>query len=152
MVKILATLAVLFVATAPAFAQPLWCWSFAGNGISATGTITTGTDTDGDGFYSIVSIAGTANAATITALQPAGTAVPGNAGFPVDNLIRLAAPQLSKHGFGFATADGVYHNPFYLEQYHDYIALPPYATGKGTEPTIQFKVIAAAADAGCKTK
>jgi hypothetical protein len=152
MMKVLAaTLGALIVGITPASARLLWCWSFAGSGVSAAGTIATSNDVDGDGFYRIISIAGTANSATITALQPTGTAIPGNAGFPVDNLIRPTAPQLTKHGFGFAASDGTYHNPFLLKQYLDYMSRPPYADGKGAEPTIQFKAMTAASAADCST-
>ena len=48
-------------------------------------------------------------------LQPAGTAVPGNEPFAVDNLVRTAAPQLTVHGFGFSLANGDYANPFHNE-------------------------------------
>ena len=50
----------------------------------------------------------------ITGLEPTGEAIPGNSGFPVDNLI-TAGGLLTSHGFGFATADGNYANPFYAD-------------------------------------
>ena len=46
-------------------------------------------------------------------LEPPGTSIPGNDGYPVDNLVRTDAPQLTLHGFGYALADGTYANPFY---------------------------------------
>jgi hypothetical protein len=95
------------------------------------------------GFYQIVEISGAVNSASVTALQPTGTSIPGNSGFPVDNLVRVTVPQLTKHGFGFATSDGAYHNPFRLEPYRDHVSRPPYSEGKGAEPTIQFKAITA---------
>ena len=150
--KVLAILGALMVGTTPASAQLLWCWSFTGSNVSAAGTMTTGKDADREGFYGITRLTGTANSAKITALQPTGTAIPGNAGFPVSNLIRPTAPQLTKGGFGFATSDGTYHNPFHLEQYLDYISRPPYANGKGAEPTIQFKAVAAASESACATR
>ena len=152
MVKILATLTALMVGSTPAFAQLRWCWRFAASGMSAAGTITTGKRADAEGFYRIVGITGTVDSATVTAMQPTGTAIPGNTGFPVDNLIRSTAPQLTKHGFGFADSDGAYHNPFHLEQYRDYISLPPYANGKGAEPMIEFRAVAAASGSDCPTK
>ena len=66
-----------------------------------------------DGFYEITEISGEANGVAITGLQPPGTAIPGNDGYPVDNLVRTEAPQLSMHGFGYALADGTFANPFY---------------------------------------
>ncbi len=152
MVKILATLVALMVGSTPAFAQLRWCWRFAASGVSAAGAITTGKDADAEGFYRIVGITGTVDSATVIAMQPAGTAIPGNTGFPVDNLIRSSAPQLTERGFGFAASDGAYHNPFYLERYRDYIARPPYANGKGVEPTIEFRAVAAASGSDCPTK
>lgn len=135
-------LGALVVGSTPAFARLLWCWSFTGTGVSAYGTFTTGDNANAEGFYRMTGITGTANSANVTALQPAGTSIPGNSGFPVDNLIREIAPQLTKHGFGFV-ADGAYHNPFYMERYRDYISRPPYAEGKGAEPTIQFRATTA---------
>jgi hypothetical protein len=152
MVKVLAILGALIVGTTPASAQLLWCWSFTGSGVSAAGTIATGSDADGEGFYRIIRITGTANSASIIALQPTGTAIPGNSGFPVNNLIRPTAPQLTKGGFGFTASDGAYHNPFHLEQYRDYISRPPYADGKGAEPTIQFEAVAAASASDCPAR
>jgi hypothetical protein len=141
----------LIVCSVPAYAQRLWCWSLAGSGVSAAGTFLTLNDPDVEGFYRIAGINGTANFATITALQPAGTSSPGNAGFAVDNLVRTTAPQLSKHGFGFVASDGTYHNPFHAEQYRDYISRPPYVDGKGAEPAIQFKAFGTS-DSRCSTQ
>lgn len=150
MTKILAAILwMLIVGSAPAFAERTWCWSFAGTGVSARGTLVTGDTADAAGFYRIVGITGRANAASVTALQPAGTSVPGNAGYPIDNLIRQAPPQLTKSGFGFLASDSAYHNVFHLEHYRDYISRPPYADGKGAEPTVQFKAIAAGSSADC---
>ena len=50
----------------------------------------------------------------IARLEPPGEAIPGNPGFPLDNLI-TAGGLLTSHGFGFATADGNYANPFYAD-------------------------------------
>ena len=142
-------LGALIADSAAAFGQLSWCWSFAGSGVSARGSFVTEKNADGEGFYRITKIAGRANSASVTALQATGTSVPGNAGYPVDNLVRQTAPQLTKHGFGFLAADGAYHNPFYLQEYRDYISRRPYPDGKGAEPTIQFKAVTAAAGAGC---
>lgn len=127
------------VGSQPAAASLLWNWSADGNAVHASGTFTTDDGPDADGFYHITAISGTVNAATITALQPAGTAVPGNAGFPVDNLVSATGSQLTGHGFGFAASDGAYHNPFFFGGYRDYISVPPYVDGQGSEPTIDFK-------------
>ena len=42
-------------------------------------------------------------ASPITGLQPSGTSIPGNDGYPVDNLVRTEAPRLTMHGFGYAS-------------------------------------------------
>jgi hypothetical protein len=152
MVKaLLSLMGALVVCDTTAVAQQLWCWSIVGSGVSAAGTLVIGSRADAEGFYPITAITGTADSAAITALQPRNTNIPGNAGYPVDNLIRDKAPQLTKHGLGFVTSDGVYHNPFYMEQYRDYISRPPYANGKGAEPTIQFKATASS-DSHCSTR
>ncbi|MGC2836060.1 MAG: hypothetical protein WA238_18405, partial [Methylocella sp.] len=83
-----------------------WRWSYQGEGVTASGTFTTTDRPDADGFYEITAISGEANGVAITGLQPPGTAIPGNDGYPVDNLVRTAAPQLSKDGLGYATANG----------------------------------------------
>ena len=90
-----------------------WRWSYSGEGVGASGGFTTSDKPDADGFYAITAIKGEMNGVAITGLQPAGTSIPGNAGYPVDSLVRVEAPQLSLHGFGYALADGTYANPFY---------------------------------------
>ena len=108
-------------------------------GVSASGTFTTDAKPDVDGFYQITSITGRANGGTITGLQAAGTAIPGNSGFIVDNLVGSTGPQLTMHGFGFSVSNGEYHNPFYSKDHHlDYISFSPYLDGAGVEPTIHF--------------
>ncbi len=57
------------------------------------------------------------NGVAITGLQPAGSSIPGNDGYPVDSLIRTETPQLSLHGFGYALADGTYAAPFYGDHF-----------------------------------
>jgi hypothetical protein len=141
----------LIVCSTPAVAAQFWCWNLEGEGVSAAGSFVTESSADAEGFYSIIAITGTVNSAAITALQPTDTSIPGNTGYPVDNLIRLTAPQLTKHGLGFAASDGAYHNPFHLDEYRDYVSRPPYADGKGTEPTIQFKA-KTAPDSHCSTQ
>jgi hypothetical protein len=122
----------------PASTALLWHWSYSGAGVSASGTFTTDEAPDTQGFHRITGIAGTANGGTITGLQPTGTAIPGNAGYPVDNLIRRTSPQLTGYGFGFSVSNGEYHNPFYLEEYRDYVSRPPHHDGGGDEPAVRF--------------
>jgi hypothetical protein len=122
-------------------ADLLWRWSCKGAGFDASGTLTTRDAPNEDGFYEIVGIAGEANGVSITTLQPAGTAIPQNAGYPIDNLVREAAPQLSIHGFAFLLANGSYANPFYGAHFsppHFYAFLSDPATGKTNEPTVAF--------------
>jgi hypothetical protein len=100
-------------ASLPAQAKTLWDWSYSAPDIAARGTLTTTDTADGEGFYLITGITGTRNGETITGLQRTGTAIPGNEGYPVDNLIRATGPQMTGHGFGFSTSGGNYANPFY---------------------------------------
>ena len=97
----------------PAQAATLWVWSYSAPGIAASGTLATSDMADGEGFYLITGITGTRNGGTITGLQRTGTAIPGNEGYPVDNLIRATGPQMTSHGFGFSISGGNYANPFY---------------------------------------
>jgi hypothetical protein len=90
-----------------------WRWKCAGPGFEAKGEFTTENKPGPDGFYSITGVTGEANGVPIVRVQPAKTAIPGNEGWPVDNLIRKAKPQLSPGGFGFALADGSFANPFF---------------------------------------
>lgn len=98
----------------PAQASRLWSWSYTGEGIAASGTFTTDDTPDSGGYYKITGITGLRNGVAITSLEPAGEAVPGNPGFPVDNLIS-ASGRLTAHALGFKTADGNYGNPFYAD-------------------------------------
>jgi|SRR5271156_434579 len=89
----------------PAEALLLWNWSYRGAGVSASGTFKTSDAPDGAGFYQIVGITGADNEVTIIGLQPAGTAIPGNEPYAVDNLVSAAEPHLTTHGFGFSLAN-----------------------------------------------
>jgi hypothetical protein len=118
-----------------------WRWSYQGEGVIASGAFTTRDAPDGDGFYEITAIAGQANGVAITGLQPPGTSIPDNDGYPVDNLVRTAAPQLSKHGFGYTLANGTYANPFYgahfpKPDYYAFFSDPP--NRKTSEPSVAF--------------
>jgi hypothetical protein len=121
-----------------AWASLLWDWSYIGPGVNASGIFTTDDGPDTQGFYQIIAITGTANAGIVTGLQSTGTAIPGNSGFPVDNLVSSLGSQLTIHGFGFRVSNGEYHNPFFSKNYLDYISLPPYVDGAGAEPAIHF--------------
>ena len=105
----------IVLATPPAVkASLLWHWTYTGAGIAASGTLMTDDAPDSGGYYHITGITGSRNGVAIISLEPTGKAIPGNAGFPVDNLI-TASGRLTSHGAGFATADGNYANPFYAD-------------------------------------
>ena len=121
-----------------AMASLQWNWNYSGAGVTASGGFVTDATPDANGFYQITGITGAVNGSAITALQATGTAIPGNAGFPVDNLVRSTGVQLTGQGFGFAAANGEYHNPFFFDNYQDYISTPPYTDGAGAEPVVEF--------------
>jgi hypothetical protein len=122
-------------------ASTMWKWSYQGEGVAASGTFTATDAPDADGFYEITSISGEANEVAISGLQRAGTSVPGNDGYPVDNLVRADAPRLTAHGFGYALANGTYANPFYgahfaKPDYYAFFSDP--ANGQTSEPSVAF--------------
>ena len=147
----------------------LWNWSYSAPGITAGGTFTTGDMPSQDGGFLITSITGTRNGTLITGLQPAGTAIPGNEPFAVDNLVFNGPdPKLTVDGFGFATADGNFANPFYADflpspGYLEFFSTPPFTdNGQGAgdsetpihfnatpvpEPTPPFLIVGALAAA-----
>jgi hypothetical protein len=118
-----------------------WRWSYHGDGVAASGAFITKDTPDAGGFYEITGITGEANGVAITGLQPPGKAIPGNDGYPVDNLVRTAAPQLSKDGFGYGMANGTYANPFYgahfaKPAYYAFFSDP--ANRRTSEPSVAF--------------
>jgi len=118
-----------------------WTWSYQGEGVAASGAFTTKDTPNADGFYEIISITGEANGVAIESLQPPGTSIPGNDGYPVDDLVREEGPQLSLHGFGYALADGTYANPFYgahfaKPDYYAFFSDP--ANHRTSEPEVRF--------------
>ncbi len=135
---ILLTGAMLAARTADALE---WRWSYQGEGVAASGTFTTRDEPNSEGFYEITGIKGEANGVAIAGLQPAGTSIPGNDGYPVDNLIRIGAPQLSIHGFGYKLADGTYANPFYAAHFArpgDYAFFSDPRSRRTSEPAVTF--------------
>lgn len=131
--------------TAPLLAESAealeWRWSYQGEGVAASGAFTTSDAPNTDGFYAITGITGEANGVTIAGLQPPGTSIPGNDGYPVDNLVRTEAPQLTIHGFGYALASGAYANPFYGAHFAkpDYYAFFSDPGNRRTnEPSVAF--------------
>ena len=118
-----------------------WRWSYQGEGVAASGAFTTKDAPNADGFYEITGIKGEMNGVAITGLQPAGTSIPGNDGYPVDGLVRTVVPQLSLHGFGYALADGAYANPFYGDHFVPpgvYAFFSDPANRKTSEPLVKF--------------
>ncbi|MDE2399205.1 MAG: hypothetical protein KGM91_27500 [Burkholderiales bacterium] len=110
-------LAAGLLAVPPASAALIWNWSYSSDGIAASGTFTTGDVADAAGYYDISAITGTRNGVAITGLTPAGTEIPNNAGFPVDDLIASSSmgAQITGNGFGYSLADGTSVNPFYAD-------------------------------------
>lgn len=142
MKKLVLAAAAAMVLSAPAHALT-WAWSYIGNGISARGNFTTNDTPDAKGFYTITAISGARAGVQITGLQPAGTAIPGNTGYPVDNLVRETEPRLTGEGFGFSLADGSFSNPFYADvrmppTYLEFHSSPPNGTGPTTELPVTF--------------
>jgi hypothetical protein len=138
-------LALLLVSLAALVARPAealeWRWSYQGEGVAASGSFTTKDAPNADGFYEITGINGEMNGVAITGLQPAGTSIPGNDGYPVDGLIKTEAPQLSLHGFGYTLADGTYANPFYGARFAPpgvYAFFSDPANRKTSEPLVKF--------------
>lgn len=112
----LAAALLTFVFAAAPFGQAsalLWNWSYSGTGITAAGTFTTDDTPDGGGHYLITAITGSRNGVAITGLMPAGTPIPGNEPFAIDNLVALGSEQLTGDGFGYQLADGNYVSPFF---------------------------------------
>ncbi len=69
-------------------------------------------------------------------MQPAGTAIPGNEPYAVDDLVSVSGPQLTGSGFGFSLADGTYSNPFYANflsppGYLEFHSAPPFTSTIG---------------------
>jgi len=137
-------------ASNPAAADMSWNWSYSGAGISASGTFITNNTPDSSGFYQITAITGQRNGVTITGLQLAGTAIPGNEPYTVDNLFSLDSPKLTGEGFGFGLADGTFANPFFASfdsppDYLEFYSAPPFTGGTGSEDSelpISFTVTA----------
>jgi PEP-CTERM motif len=102
--------------------------------ITASGTFTTNDTPNNLGFYQISGITGERNGETITGLQAAGTAIPGNEPFEVDNLISLNSQQLTGNGFGYSTLGGKYSSPFFASflptpGYLEVFSAPPIVPG-----------------------
>ena len=127
-----------FAASSPDHSALLWRWSYAADGIFAHGVLTTTAMANAEGFYRITDISGERNGEAIVGLQPAGTAIPGNEPFAVDNLISADGPHLTANGFGYALGDGTFANPFFADflvpaGYLEFFSAPPFGPGIGPE-------------------
>jgi hypothetical protein len=139
--KLVLSLLIAAMLIAPPAEALEWRWSYQGEGVTASGSLTTKDTSNADGFYEITAIKGEANGIAITGLQPAGTSIPGNDGYPVDGLVRTEAPHLSLHGFGYALANGTYANPFYGDHFVPpgvYAFFSDPANRKTSEPLVKF--------------
>ena len=121
----------------PAGAVLLWEWEYTASGIAASGTLTSSSTLDASGHFLISGITGSRNGDPITALEPAGQAIPGNEGFPVDDLIGPGG-SLTGNGFGYETASGNFANPFFADfltppTFREVISKPAFS-----EVSIQF--------------
>ena len=113
-----AIVSALAFAIAPglAHADKTWHWRYSGNSINASGTLVTSDTQNADGFYQILSIAGSRNGDAIVGLYPAGQAIPGNAPYAIDNFIRIgSAGRITVKGFGYALASGAHANPYFAD-------------------------------------
>lgn len=144
-IRFLAAAAVCFatLALSPAVQAATWSWDYGAVGIAAGGTFTTTDTPDSDGFYTITAITGSRNGVAITGLEPAGSAIPGNDPYAVDNLVSIDGPQLTWNGFGYALADGNWANPFSDGSVAwEYLSVPPYLEGAGQEVAVSFSAVA----------
>jgi len=126
----------LAAAQMPVQAALVWNWGYDGAGVTASGTFTTNDAPNASGYFTILNITGQRNGVVITGLQDAGTSIPGNDPFPVDNLLGETGSLLSVNGFGFAMANGTYANPFYasfLPGYLEVFSVAPFDGGSGSE-------------------
>jgi hypothetical protein len=121
----------------PAGAVLLWEWKYTATGIAASGTLTSSSTLDTSGHFLISGITGSRNDDPIIAIEPAGHAIPGNEGFPVDDFIGPGG-SLTGNGFGYETASGNFANPFFADfltppTFREVISKPAFS-----EVSIQF--------------
>lgn len=130
----LAGISGLVIGTIQSASALSWNWNYFGTGLMASGTFTTNDIPDDFGFYLISEITGTRNGETITGLLSAGTSIPGNEPFHVDNLISFNTQQLTGEGFGYSTSEGNYASPFFASflptpGYLEVFSAPPFVPG-----------------------
>jgi hypothetical protein len=122
----------------PAGAILLWEWQYSASGIAASGSLTSSSSLGASGHFLISGITGFRNGDPIIALEPAGQAIPGNEGFPVDDLIGPGG-SLTGNGFGYETATGNFANPFFADfltppTFREVVSQPAFS-----EVSIQFQ-------------
>src|ERR1700712_3484393 len=103
-----------FALTGPLPPGALWEWKYLAIGIAASGTLTSSSSL-ASGHFLISGVTGSRNGDPITALEPAGQAIPGNDGFPVDDLIGSGG-SLTGNGFGYSTLSGHFANSLLTPQ------------------------------------
>jgi hypothetical protein len=86
----------------------LWDFNYAGNGVSASGSITTDSTLNG-GAYLITDITGQRNGESILSLTPAGYVDLGRGYLFSDNLLYPVAPYVDVAGITFQTSSGYYN-------------------------------------------
>ena len=91
-IRILAAATVCFAAlsSTPPVQAATWSWDYSAAGIAASGTFTTTDTPDSAGFFTVTAITGSRNGVAITGLEPAGSAIPGNDPYAVDDLVSIA--------------------------------------------------------------
>jgi hypothetical protein len=122
----------------PPGAVLLWDWKYTASGIAASGTFTSSSSLDTSGHFLISGITGSRDGDPIIALEPAAQAIPGNVGFPVDDLIGPGG-SLTGNGFGYETASGNFANPFFADfltppTFREVVSKPAFS-----EVSIQFQ-------------
>ena len=142
-----------------------WKWTYHHHpdteeeGFSAKGSLWTKRKPNQDGFFQIKKIKGIHKECPakqcrekISSLVPAGSSIPGNTGYPGDNLIRpinkrkQSLKQLTGSGFQYELHTETYVNVFYKtditpESYREFHARQPFPegiTGNNTEVDIIF--------------
>jgi hypothetical protein len=110
-----------------------WSWQYTAPGINASGMVTVDPQPGPNGLRRIVAITGSRNGDPITALYPAGSSIPGNEPYKVDNLVALdPLAHLTNDGFGYATRAGHYATAFRTKTgYVEVFSAPPFTSGSG---------------------
>ncbi len=119
-----AALALVGALSAQTASATAWNWRYSGSGLNADGSLRTSDTPGADGYYQILSIAGSRNGDAIVGLYPTGSAIPGNEPYVIDNLIRISGSgQITLEGFGYSLASGAHANPYFA----DFLSPPAYS-------------------------